>query len=57
LMNGGTFSTICEFLSMLPFHKRGALIGEEAAGGYYGCTAGFSSKSFFHTRKSGYPLG
>jgi hypothetical protein len=56
-MNGGTFSTICEFLSMLPFHKRGALIGEEAAGGYYGCTAGFSSKSFFHTRKSGYPLG
>jgi hypothetical protein len=41
LMNGGSFSTTCEFLSMLPFHKRGVLIGEEAAGGYYGCTCGF----------------
>ena len=26
---------------MLPLHKRGVLIGEEAAGGYYGCTCGF----------------
>jgi len=41
LMNGGSFSTTCEFLSMLPLHKRGVLIGEEAAGGYYGCTCGF----------------
>jgi C-terminal processing protease CtpA/Prc len=41
LMNGGSFSTTCEFLSMLPFHKRGVLIGEEAAGSYYGCTCGF----------------
>jgi hypothetical protein len=40
LMNGGSFSTTCEFLSMLPFHKRGLLIGEEAAGGYDGCTCG-----------------
>lgn len=41
LMNGGSFSTTCEFLSMIPFHKRGVLIGEEAAGGYYGCQCGF----------------
>jgi len=41
LMDGGSFSTTCEFLSMLPFHERGVLIGEEAAGGYYGCTCGF----------------
>ena len=40
LMNGGTFSTSCEFLSMLHFYKRGTFIGEEPAGGYYGCTAG-----------------
>ena len=40
LMNGGSFSTSCEFLSMLHFHKRGTFIGEEAGGGYYGCTAG-----------------
>ncbi len=41
LMNGGSCSTTCEFLSMLPFHKRGLLIGEGAGGGYYGCTCGF----------------
>ena len=41
LMNGGSFSTTCEFLSMLPFHNRGLLIGEEAAGGFYGCQCGF----------------
>jgi len=40
LMNGGSFSTSCEFLSMLHFYKRAKFIGEEAAGGYYGCTAG-----------------
>ena len=40
LMNGGSFSTSCEFLSMLHYHKRAKFIGEEAAGGYYGCTAG-----------------
>jgi hypothetical protein len=39
-MNGGSFSTSSEFLSMLHFHKRAKFIGEEAAGGYYGCTAG-----------------
>ena len=25
---------------MLHFHKRATFVGEEAAGGYYGCTAG-----------------
>jgi hypothetical protein len=40
LMNGGSFSTSCEFLAMLHFYKRGTFIGQEAAGGYYGCTAG-----------------
>ena len=40
LMNGGSFSTSAEFLSVLHFHRRATFIGEEAAGGYYGCTAG-----------------
>jgi C-terminal processing protease CtpA/Prc len=40
LMNGGSFSTSCEFLSVLHYHKRGIFIGEEAAGGYYGNTSG-----------------
>src|SRR5262249_44523943 len=37
---GGSFSTTCEFLSML--HARGGatFIGEETAGGYYGNTSG-----------------
>jgi uncharacterized protein (TIGR03435 family) len=40
LMNGGSFSTTCEFLAML--HNRGgaAFVGEETAGGYYGNTSG-----------------
>ena len=40
LMNGGSFSTTCEFLSML--HNRGGatFVGEETAGGYYGNTSG-----------------
>ena len=40
LMNGGSFSTTCEFLSNLHFRKRATFIGEEAAGGYYGNTSG-----------------
>jgi C-terminal processing protease CtpA/Prc len=40
LMNGGSFSTSAEFLAMLHFHRRATFIGEEEAGGYYGCTAG-----------------
>ncbi|HTA29554.1 MAG TPA: hypothetical protein VK731_03685, partial [Candidatus Cybelea sp.] len=57
LMNGGTFSTSCEFLSMLPFHKRGFLIGEEAAGGYYGCTCGFRVNVTLPNSKVWLPLG
>jgi hypothetical protein len=40
LMNGGSFSTTCEFLSNLHFRKRATFLGEEAAGGYYGNTSG-----------------
>ena len=40
LMNGGSFSTTCEFLSNLHFRKRATFIGEEAAGGYYGNSSG-----------------
>jgi hypothetical protein len=40
LMNGGSFSTTCEFLSNLHFHKRATFVGEEAGGGYYGNTSG-----------------
>jgi hypothetical protein len=40
LMNGGSFSTTCEFLSVLHFHKRAVFIGEETAGNYYQNTSG-----------------
>jgi hypothetical protein len=40
LMNGGSFSTTCEFLSNLHDKKRGIFVGEEAGGGYYGNTSG-----------------
>lgn len=36
LMNGGSFSTTCEFRSNLPYRKRATFVGEEAGGGYYG---------------------
>jgi hypothetical protein len=57
LMNGGSFSTTCEFLSMLPLHKRGVLIGEEAAGGYQGCTCGFRVMLTLPNSKIRVPLG
>lgn len=41
LMDGGSFSTTCEFLSIAHFHHRAVFIGEEAGGGYYGNTSGF----------------
>jgi CubicO group peptidase (beta-lactamase class C family) len=41
LMNGGSFSTTCEFISIMHFHHRAVFIGEEAGGGYYGNTSGF----------------
>ena len=40
LMNGGSFSTSSELLSIVHYQKRGIFIGEEAAGGYYGNTSG-----------------
>jgi len=40
LMNGGSFSTTAEFLSVAHFNRRAVFIGEEAAGGYYGNTSG-----------------
>ena len=40
LMNGGSFSTTCEFLSNLRDRKRATFVGEEAGGGYFGNTSG-----------------
>ena len=40
LMNGGSFSTTCEFLSNLHDRKRAIFVGEEAGGGYFGNTSG-----------------
>ena len=40
LMNGGSFSTTCEFLSNLHYRKRATFVGEEAGGGYNGNTSG-----------------
>jgi hypothetical protein len=40
LMNGGSFSTTCEFLSNLHDRKRATFVGEEAGGGYFGNTSG-----------------
>jgi uncharacterized protein (TIGR03435 family) len=43
LINGGSFSTTCEFLSTL-HHRGGAtFVGEETGGGYYGNTSGDSA--------------
>ena len=39
LMNGGSFSTTCEFLSNLHDRKRAIFVGEEAGGGYFGNSA------------------
>jgi hypothetical protein len=40
LMDGGSFSSSTEFLTLLHFYKRGKFIGEEPAGAYYGYTCG-----------------
>ena len=40
LINGGSFSTTAEFLSVLDSHQRATFIGEESGGGYYGNTSG-----------------
>lgn len=40
LMNGGSFSSSTEFLTLLHFYKRAKFIGQEPAGAYYGYTCG-----------------
>lgn len=40
LMNGGSFSTTSEFLSIAHHNRRAVFVGEEAGGGYYGNTSG-----------------
>lgn len=42
-MNGGSFSTGSEILSVLRDHDRATFIGEEAGGTYFGNTSGFSA--------------
>jgi hypothetical protein len=44
LINGGSFSTTCEFTSTVHFHKRATFIGEEAGGAYYGNTSGYRAR-------------
>jgi C-terminal processing protease CtpA/Prc len=39
-MNGGSFSTTCEFLSTLHNHGGATFVGEETGGAYYGNTSG-----------------
>lgn len=41
LMDGGSFSTTAEFLSLAHHYRLATFIGEEAGGGYYGNTSGF----------------
>lgn len=44
LINGGSFSTTCEFLSQLHDHHRATYVGEESGGGYFGNTSGPSAE-------------
>jgi uncharacterized protein (TIGR03435 family) len=56
LMNGGSFSTTCEFLATL-HHKGGAtFIGQETGGGYYGNTSGASAALRLPNSKLTLPL-
>jgi hypothetical protein len=43
MMNGGSFSTTSEILSLLHYHRRATFIGEEPGGTYFGNTSGFSA--------------
>ena len=43
LMNGGSFSTTCEFLSNLHYRHRAVFIGSEPGGAYYGNTSGYTA--------------
>ena len=40
LMNGGSFSSSTEFLTLLHYYRRARFIGQEPAGAYYGYTCG-----------------
>lgn len=40
LMDGGSFSSSTEFLTLLHYYKRAKFIGEEPGGSYYGYTCG-----------------
>jgi uncharacterized protein (TIGR03435 family) len=56
LMNGGSFSTTCEFLATL-HHRGGAVfVGEETAGGYYGNSSGASVSVRFPGSKLTLPV-
>ena len=51
LINGGCYSTCAEFVSTMQFHQKATFIGEEAGGGYYGDTSGFTSNVYLpHTK-------
>ncbi len=53
LIDGGSFSTTAEFLSVAHFHHRGTFIGEECGGGYYGDTGGSTVKIALPNTKLG----
>jgi C-terminal processing protease CtpA/Prc len=40
LIDGGSFSTTSEFLSVVRDRRRGVFVGEESGGGYYGNSSG-----------------
>jgi hypothetical protein len=70
LINGGSFSTTCEALSILHYNKRATFIGEESGGGYYGNSSHFMPRVTlpnsgiilhlplvtYHMAVSGYPF-
>jgi uncharacterized protein (TIGR03435 family) len=51
LMNGGSFSTTCEFLSTLHNHGSATFVGEETAGGYYGNSSGAAASAVLPNSK------
>jgi hypothetical protein len=53
VINGGSFSTTAEFLSIVDSHHRGTFIGEESGGGYYGNTSGSTAKIILPNTKLG----
>ena len=42
LINGLSFSTTSEFMSLLDYHTEALFIGEESGGGYYGNCSGMT---------------